>query len=143
MSYRPRKVVVASGYFNPIHKGHIEYLQKSRSLGDHLIVIVNNDDQVMMKKGAVLLTAADRVAVVSELRCVDSVIVSCDKDRSVCETLRQLPHADIFTNGGDQFNTTIPEAEVCQELNIKLVDGLGEKIESSSDIVKRAKEIPN
>ena len=131
-------IVVASGYFNPLHKGHVEYLQKSRQLGDKLIVIVNNDKQVMMKKGSILLTEDDRLLLVRELACVDFAIIATDEDRTVCKTLEILrPH--IFTNGGDQDNTTIPEATICEKLKIKMVDGLGDKIESSSDIVRRAK----
>lgn len=135
--YHQEKIVVASGYFNPIHQGHVEYLQKSRALGDKLIVIVNNDYQVMLKKGYVLQKAVHRVELVRELRCVDTVIEAADKDRSVVETLKLL-HPHIFTNGGDQSNENIPEAEYCNLMGIELVDGLGLKIESSSDIVRRA-----
>jgi D-beta-D-heptose 7-phosphate kinase/D-beta-D-heptose 1-phosphate adenosyltransferase len=136
-NYRTKRIVVASGYFNPLHKGHIEYLQRSRELGDQLIVIVNNDEQVRMKKGYVLLSAEDRIKVVRELECVDMAIESVDKTRSVVETLKLL-HPHVFTNGGDQTNDSIPEAEYCRTMGIELVDGLGEKIESSSDIVNRA-----
>lgn len=140
MSYKPKKIVVASGYFNPLHKGHIEYLQKSRQLGDQLIVIVNNDKQVMKKKNFILIPARDRIAVVRELSCVDFVIESIDEDRSVCKTLAML-HPHIFTNGGDQFNSNIPEEKICEQMNIEMVDGLGEKIESSTSIVNRAKNL--
>ena len=136
-----KKIVVASGYFNPIHFGHIEYLEKSKELGDFLVVIVNNDKQTQLKKGKVLISAWDRIKVIRALECVDLVIESVDDDRSVCKTLEAL-HPDIFTNGGDQSNDSIPEAEVCNRLGIKMVDGLGCKVESSSDIVRRAKEMP-
>lgn len=135
-----KKIVVASGYFNPLHIGHIEYLEKSKELGDILVVIVNNDKQTRLKKGQVLISANDRVRVVRALECVDLVIESVDEDRTVCKTLQAL-HPDIFTNGGDQFNTCIPEAEICEKLGIKMIDGLGAKVESSSDIIRRAKEI--
>ena len=136
--YKPKKIVVASGYFNPLHKGHIEYLQKSRQLGEQLIVIVNNDQQAILKKGYVLIPVKDRIAVIRELECVDFVVEAIDIDRSVCKTLRIL-HPHIFTNGGDQFNNNIPEQKVCKELGIEMIDDLGEKIESSSNIIKRAK----
>lgn len=134
-----KTIVVASGYFNPLHKGHIEYLEKSKELGDLLVVIVNNDRQTMLKKGHVLINAHDRIKVIRALRCVDMVIESVDEDRTVCKTLQAI-HPDIFTNGGDQTNDRIPEAEICQKMGIKMIDGLGSKIESSSDIVRRAKE---
>lgn len=135
------KIVVASGYFNPIHFGHIEYLERSKELGDILVVIVNNDKQTLLKKGKVLITAKDRIKIVRALECVDLVIESVDEDRTVCKTLAAL-HPDIFTNGGDQSNVSIPESKVCDRLGIKMIDKLGEKVESSSDIVRRAKEMP-
>lgn len=137
-----KTIVVASGYFSPLHSGHIEYLQKSKALGDILIVIVNNDNQEMLKKGKSFMTAAERVRVVRALECVDVAIESMDTDKTVCKTLAAL-HPDIFTNGGDQFNDTIPEKSTCEEYGIKLVDGLGDKIQSSSTLIKNAKEIPD
>lgn len=128
-------IVVASGYFDPLHVGHIEYLKKSADLGDKLIVIVNNDRQAALKKGKAFMPCAERVKVVRELECVDMAIESCDEDRTVCKTLSIL-HPHIFTNGGDQTNETIPEREVCERLGIQLVDSLGDKIQSSSWLIK-------
>ena len=126
----PKKIVVASGYFDPIHYGHIEYLQRSKDLGNKLIVIVNNDTQAQNKKGFVFMPASERIKLVRELECVDMAIESIDQNKSVCQTLALL-HPDIFTNGGDQTNDSIPEAAICDKMNIKMVDGLGGKIESS------------
>lgn len=141
-NYKKPVTVVASGYFDFLHNGHIEYLEKSRALGDKLIVIVNNDHQTTLKKGKPLMLCKDRIAVVKALRCVDMVIESVDQDRSVCKTLAAL-HPDIFTNGGDQTNECIPEAEVCARMLIKMVDGLGAKTNSSSKLIERAKTIKN
>ena len=135
----PKKIVVASGYFDPLHYGHIEYLQRSRELGDKLIVIVNNDGQSRLKKGFVVMPAKERVKLVRELECVDMAIESIDEDRTVCRTLAIL-HPHIFANGGDQFNNKIPESVVCTDLEIKLVDNLGGKVQSSRWIVKQIKE---
>mmetsp|Transcript_27558 Transcript_27558/g.54023 ORF Transcript_27558/g.54023 Transcript_27558/m.54023 type:complete len:147 (-) Transcript_27558:134-574(-) len=132
-----QKVVVASGYFDPLHYGHIEYLQKSKDLGDKLIVIVNNDKQAVLKKGQPFMPARERVKLVRSLACVDAAIESVDQDRSVAKTLAII-HPDIFTNGGDVSKDTIPEARVCAELGIHLVDGLGEKIQSSSWLINTA-----
>jgi len=134
-----KKVVVASGYFDPIHYGHIEYLKQSKDLGDTLIVIVNNDRQATLKKGKPFMKAAERVKLVRSLECVDAAIESLDDDRTVCKTLGAL-HPDIFANGGDQFNTSIPEAKICNELGIEMRDGLGGKIQSSSWLLKDAKK---
>jgi D-beta-D-heptose 7-phosphate kinase/D-beta-D-heptose 1-phosphate adenosyltransferase len=141
-SGKSKVIVVASGYFDPIHSGHVEYLQRSRELGDMLIVIVNNDRQACLKKGAFFMPAQERIKVVRALACVDLALESIDIDRSVCLTLAAL-HPHIFTNGGDQTNACIPEAEICQAMGISLVDGLGEKIQSSSTLIENAKKIKN
>lgn len=135
-----RKVVVASGYFDPyVHAGHLEYLQKAKQLGDVLIVIVNNDRQAKLKKGSVIVPCRDRLKLIRELRCVDMAIESFDEDRTVCKTLASL-HPDIFAKGGDQTVGTIPEAEVCNKHGIKIIDGLGDKIDSSRLIVAELKK---
>lgn len=127
--FRPT-IVCASGYFSAIHRGHIEYLEKSKALGDLLVVIVNNDQQTQLKHGEIFKTINDRLEVVRALRCVDLAVVSTDTDRTVCKTLEIIrPH--IFTNGGDQSNDSIPEKEVCEKYGIKMMDGLGDKIQSS------------
>jgi D-beta-D-heptose 7-phosphate kinase/D-beta-D-heptose 1-phosphate adenosyltransferase len=137
-------VVVASGYFDPLHTGHLAYLQKSKALagpGGRLIVVVNNDHQASLKKKRAFMPARERVRLVRALECVDVAIEAVDKDRSVCATL-SIIHPDVFTNGGDQTNEAIPEAETCRVLGIRMVDGLGEKINSSSSILRNAYENP-
>ena len=129
-------IVVASGYFDPLHVGHIEYLEKAKQLGDELVVIVNSDVQARIKKGRSFMREEDRLKIVKSLKCVDKALISIDNNSSVCESLRLVkPH--IFANGGDRKEEEIPEAEVCQELGIEMVDGLGEKIRSSSDYNKK------
>jgi cytidyltransferase-like protein len=129
------KIVAASGYFNPLHKGHVEYLEKAKFLGDKLIVIVNSDHQRSLKGSKEFMDETERLEIVKALRCVDSVMLSIDTDSTVCESLRRIK-PDIFAKGGDRFSTEIPEAKVCQELGIKMVDGLGNKIQSSSWLLK-------
>ncbi len=124
--------VTVSGYFDPLHVGHIEYLELAKSLGDKLIVIVNNDRQASLKKGKSFMNEEDRLTIVSSLRCVDNVFLSIDEGKDVCESLAFL-RPDIFANGGDRLNREIPEAKVCDRLGIALVDGLGTKIRASSD----------
>lgn len=132
-------VVAASGYFDPIHLGHIEYLELAKKLGDKLIVILNNDAQAINKKGSVFMPLKERKKILESLRFVDSVFVSIDDDRSVCKSLEFLK-PDIFAKGGDRFTYEIPETPICKKLGIKIVDGLGEKIQSSSELVERSKE---
>lgn len=134
------KIVCVSGYFDPIHVGHLEYFKFSKKIGDKLMVIVNNDDQAILKKGKPFMPCEERIKIIEELKCVDYVVKSIDKDRTVCETLRTVePKPTYFCNGGDQNNNTIPEGDVCIERGIELRDGFGEKIQSSSWLIKGGK----
>jgi cytidyltransferase-like protein len=127
--------VAASGYFNPLHKGHVEYLEKAKSLGDYLVVIVNSDKQRALKGSKEFMKEDERLAIVKALRCVDEVFLSIDEDGTVCESLKAVKPT-LFAKGGDRFSTEIPEAKVCLELGIEMVDGLGDKIQSSSWLLK-------
>lgn len=133
------KVVCVSGYFDCFHQGHLEYLEKAKALGDKLYVIVNNDEQAALKKGRAFMPASERVKIIRSIYCVDAAIIAVDKDRTVCETLR-IVHPDVFANGGDQNNDSIPEKAICEELGIQLVDGLGDKIQSSSWLLAKARQ---
>lgn len=133
------KIVCVSGYFDPFHVGHLEYFENAKKLGDHLLVVVNNDLQAQQKKGKSFMPEDQRLRVIRALKIVDQAILACDKDRTVRETLRYV-RPDIFANGGDQTNDSIPEAQICKELNIDLVDGLGNKIQSSSWLLQKVKE---
>ncbi len=123
--------VAASGYFNPLHKGHVEYLEKAKSLGDKLVVILNNDHQRALKGSKEFMSQEERMVILKALRCVDEVVLSIDMDPTVCKSLEMIK-PDIFAKGGDRFASEIPEAEVCNTLGILMVDGLGNKIQSSS-----------
>jgi len=124
--------IVTSGYFDPLHVGHIECLELAKELGDELIVIVNSDYQTRLKKGKSFMSEQDRLKIVSSLKCVDKVFLSIDKDKSICKSLRYL-NPDIFAKGGDRTSDEVPEAKICKEMGIKIVDGLGKKIRSSSE----------
>ena len=132
------KVIVTSGYFDPLHVGHIELFKLARQLGDKLIVIVNNDKQAILKKGHFFMNENERMRIIYAIKYVDEVVLCIDEDASVCKTLEMIK-PDIFAKGGDRYSYEIPEAKVCKENNIKIVDGLGAKIQSSSELEKRSK----
>ena len=133
-------IACVSGYFDPIHIGHIEYFKLSKKTADKLMVIVNNDDQAKLKKGTHFMPVDERIKIIQELRCVDYVVKSVDTDRTVCKTLETLvPRPTYFCNGGDQNNNSIPETDICNKLGIILLDGFGEKIQSSSWLIKHIK----
>lgn len=127
------KKVAISGYFDPIHIGHLEYIQMARKLGDYLIVIVNTDKQAALKKGKSFMCEDDRLEIVSQIKGVDEAFMSIDEDKTVCKTL-DLLKPDVFANGGDRSNSEIPEYKVCKENGTQIVDGLGAKIRSSSEL---------
>ena len=133
-----KKAIIVSGYFNPIHKGHLEYFNNARALCDELFVIVNNDHQRELKGSKEFQKEDERMVIVSNIKAVDKAILSIDQDRTVCETIRMIASeygSDYelgFANGGDQNNDTIPERPICIEMNVALIDGLGDKIQSSS-----------
>ena len=125
--------IAVSGYFDPIHVGHLEYLKMAKSLGDILIVIVNNNSQCVLKKGKFFMDEKDRLEIVKAIKYVDEVFLSVDEDRTVCKSL-ELIRPNIFANGGDRSTNEVPETLVCRKYDIEMVDGLGEKIRSSSSL---------
>lgn len=138
-----KKAIIVSGYFNPLHKGHLEYFNNAKALCDELFVIVNNDHQRELKGSKPFQNEQERLFIVSNIKAVNKAILSTDKDRTVCESIRLLANeygADYnlaFANGGDQNNDTIPEIPICKELGVALIDGLGQKIQSSSWLLKK------
>ena len=127
------KTVAISGYFDPVHVGHLEYIKEAKKLGDKLIVIVNNNHQCVLKKGKPFMDEKDTVIITSSIKYVDEVFLSIDEDKTVCKSLEEIK-PDIFANGGDRKNFEIPESIICKKYDIKIIDGLGEKIRSSSDL---------
>lgn len=143
MAESARRASIVSGYFNPLHVGHLRMMEAARALTGRLIVIVNNDAQQMMKKGRIILPLADRMEIVQALRVADEVVAAVDDDATVRRTLRVIreehPDAElIFANGGDDRSNTaeISETGVCEELRIALRFGVGgaDKADSSSRI---------
>jgi len=133
MEERNKKVVAISGYFDPLHIGHLDLINRAKQLGDYLIVIVNNDQQAILKKGKPFMPENERIEIMKALRLVDEVILSIDIDRTICKTLELVkPH--IFANGGDRITGRIPEQDVCERLGVQIINNLGEKLQSSSNL---------
>ena len=137
-----KKAIIVSGYFNPIHKGHLEYFNNAKALCDELFVIVNKDHQRELKGSKKFQNEDERMIIVSNIKAVDKAILSIDQNRTVCETIRMIAseygteYELGFANGGDQNNDTIPERPICEKMNLALIDGLGDKIQSSSWLLK-------
>lgn len=136
------KVVIVSGFFNPLHGGHLDMIEAAAKLGDRLIVIVNNDKQQVEKKGKVILVETSRARLLRALRVVDEVFIAIDDDMTVIQSLdflaSQYPDDElIFANGGDRDSEkVVPETEVCEKNNIEMLFGVGgdNKADSSTRI---------
>lgn len=136
------KAIIVSGYFNPLHKGHLELFEKAKGAGDQLWVIVNSDLQRALKGSKEFMDENERLIIVNAIKFVDKALISIDKDKTQRATLAHL--ADnfsenfqlFFANGGDQNNESIPEVLICMEKGIGLLEGLGDKIQSSSWLLK-------
>lgn len=136
------KTTIVSGFFNPLHGGHLDMIEAAAKMGDKLIVIVNNDEQQILKKGKIILPEENRARLLRALKDVDEVIISVDNDPTVIKTLHAIAdkypdHSLTFANGGDRDSEkAIPEGEVAKARNIELVFGVGgmEKADSSTRI---------
>lgn len=136
-------IAIASLYADPLHSGHLDYLEAAKGTYGYLVAIVNNDIQAALKKGRAFMREQDRLRIVSALRCVDRAVLSIDQDRSVCRTLesiaRECPSWYVFCNGGDV--TSALEADLCKQLGIRMAYGVGgDKVESSSGLLERASQ---
>ena len=134
---RKEKIVAVSGGFDPIHIGHVRMFQKSRKLGDKLVVILNNDNWLLKKKGYIFMPERERKEIIEAMTGVDKVILTAHsknpKDMSVCgELLKVKP--GVFANGGDRKLGNIPEADVCRKIGCEVVFNVGKggKVQSSS-----------
>lgn len=142
-----KKLAITSMYANPIHPGHIECLDLSKQHADELWVIINNDHQAKLKRWVESFQdEQSRSKVVASLKPVDRTFVSIDTDGSVCESLSQLIREAkdsweyweiIFTKWWDRFADEIPEAKICKNEGVNIVDGLWKKTHSSSDLVNK------
>jgi D-beta-D-heptose 7-phosphate kinase/D-beta-D-heptose 1-phosphate adenosyltransferase len=123
--------VCVSGGFDPIHRGHIKMILEASQFGD-VIVIANSDEWLIRKKGKYFMTFEERAEILSAIKGVVKVVKAKDDDGTVCESLRGLKPT-YFANGGDRKDYNTPEGEVCKELGITLLWGVGgDKIQSSS-----------
>jgi cytidyltransferase-like protein len=148
---KPMRVIVISGYFNPIHSGHIDYIKSAKQRGDVLVVIVNNDNQVELKGSVPFQNENERFKIVNNIKGVDRTVLSIDEDSTVCESLRMVYktyeddpffHQMFFCNGGDRKEGGVPEDILTEELGINMLYNIGgEKVQSSSELIKNAAKV--
>lgn len=129
--------MMVSGGFDPLHVGHVEYLERAALLG-RVVVVLNSDAWLIRKKGYAFMPWVERCRVLKAMWSVYKVVPVDDSDGSVCEAIRRIK-PDVFANGGDRTNENTPETTLCRELGIDLAFGLGGKVQTSSGLVTKAK----
>ena len=141
-----KKIVITSGFFNPLHIGHINLIKAAKEMGDFLVVVVNNDGQVKVKGSAEFMPEYERMEIIKALRAVDEVFLSIDQDgyipKSLAAVAQKYPAAElVFAKGGDRNISNLPESEkkICERFNITIVSGVGgDKVQSSSWLLNKA-----
>jgi cytidyltransferase-like protein len=142
------KITIISGYFNPLHGGHLDMVESAKTMGDRLLVIVNNDKQQLLKKGKIILDESNRLRLMAALRDVDEAVLSIDTEgtptsQPQSKTLemlaKQYPNDELtFANGGDRNSTSaIPETEVCEKYHIQMRFDAGTGKPDSSTRINR------
>ena len=142
-------VGIVSGYFNPIHTGHVDYIEGAGRLCDRLYVIVNNDRQVDLKGSTRFMSEESRVKIVDALRAVDRVVLSVDDGPAVVDSIKKIYKDNrddpfvlgfTFMNGGDRQEGNTPETVFCEKNGISLKYNVGGgKTESSSTLLEGVK----
>ena len=146
------KVILLSGGFDPVHKGHIECINKAKELADEVWIGLNNDRWLRQKKGKSFMKEQERAFIMSNLKAVDWVYIMNPKDQTDKTAIDFIEQARLryikktgelpkgvmaFGNGGDRIETTTPENDTCDSYGISSVWGLGEKVQSSSWLLEK------
>lgn len=142
-----QKIVLASGGFDPLHSGHIAYLESAKQLGDELWVAINSDAWLIRKKGQAFMNFAERKSIIENLKMVNGIISFDDSDDTACGAIYKLmaTHGNskhiIFANGGDRQHGNVPEYDTYYD-KVEFVYGVGgdNKINSSSTILENWKQ---
>ena len=137
---REKPLIVVSGGFDPIHIGHIRMIRDAARYGN-VMVIINSDEWLIRKKGYVFMPYKERSEIVGNIKGVVAVTSVDDSDGTVCEALKRHK-PDAFANGGDRKTENTPEMDICKELGIQMLWGVGgnDKPQSSSWLVNKLKE---
>jgi cytidyltransferase-like protein len=151
MKTKQYKVIVVSGGFDPVHKGHVQMIEAARERAEEVWVILNNDRWLTLKKGKPFMKERERQYIMSQFKGVTETIINYPKipaDVTVCDGIydavqiyrRRFPKSKFsmaFGNGGDRTQGNTPEEEYCNSMNIEMVWNLGEKVQSSSWLLER------
>ena len=141
-----KKIIILSGGFDPIHKGHVRMFKSAKNLGN-VIVGLNSDKWLIRKKNKLFMSFPERKEILESIKYIDSVLSFNDADGTACNLITNIykkfgsSYHICFGNGGDRTNDTTPEVDYCIKNNIEMLWGVGgNKIQSSSDLLKNWEE---
>ena len=142
---KKRILTLVTGGFDPLHSGHIAYFEKARELTNYLVVGLNTEEWLTKKKGQYFMSWKERAEIIRHLDMVDAVITVPDDDKgSACgaiERCLEIAQTVVFANGGDRTKKNVPEMDVCRELDVTMLWGIGGgKIQSSSWLIEKSEE---
>ena len=141
-----KSIIVLSGGFDPVHKGHLRMFREASNLGHQVIVGLNSDDWLTRKKGKPFMEWEERAEILESCKFVNQVLSMDDSDDTASDIIKQVANLyknqDMniyFANGGDRKKGNVPELDTCKELNVVMLWGIGGgKIQSSSDLIKKS-----
>ena len=133
-----KKIVAASGFFDPIHPGHVSYIMESKKFGDVLVVIVDGDQRAVTKKGKAFMAELDRARIVDGIKGVDYVVIYNHPTKNDCIEAVDIIKPDVFTKGGDRAaREDIPEYDTIEKNGGRIEFNVGDpKYWSSSNYLQ-------
>ena len=150
-----KNVIILSGGFDPVHKGHIRMFREAANLGANVIVGLNSDSWLMRKKGKPFMEWNERAEILESCKFITQVLPMDDYDDTASDIIERvvdlyeqqsrinsdnMGYNIYFANGGDRKKGNVPELDTCKELNVTMLWGIGGgKIQSSSWLIENKK----
>ena len=137
-----KNIIILSGGFDPVHKGHMRMFREAANLGAIVIVGLNSDEWLTRKKGKPFMDWDERAEILECCKFINQVLPMEDFDDTasdiivkVCKLYNSEDCNIYFANGGDRGRGNVPELDTCKNLNVVMLWGVGGgKIQSSSDL---------
>ena len=142
-----KNVIIVSGGFDPVHKGHIRMFREAANLGHQVIIGLNSDEWLTRKKGKPFMNFNERKEILEAFRYINQVLPFDDSDDTACDLIEKVndmydtDHKIYFANGGDRGKDNVPEVDTCKESGVIMLWGVGGgKIQSSSWLIDGGKD---